>query len=67
MYMLIFGWLRVANILNNPFGNDELYDINLLAILDFNIWKSSITLEHQENAVECKFLVKYKETKISIE
>ena len=67
MYMLIFGWLKVANILNNPYGNDELYDISLSAILDFNIWKSSITLENQENAVECKFLVKYKETKISIE
>jgi len=67
MYMLIFGWLRVANILNNPWGKDELYDINLSAILDFNIWKSSITLEDQEKAVACKFLVKYKETKISIE
>ena len=67
MYMLIFGWLRVANILNNPFGNDEIFDIKLSAILDFNIWKSSITLENQENAAESKFLVKYKETKISIE
>eukprot|EP00091_Calanus_sinicus_P000147 TRINITY_DN10071_c0_g1_i1.p1 TRINITY_DN10071_c0_g1~~TRINITY_DN10071_c0_g1_i1.p1 ORF type:complete len:110 (-),score=16.07 TRINITY_DN10071_c0_g1_i1:73-402(-) len=50
MYMLIFGWLRVADILSNPFGNDKVYDINLASTLDLNIWKSSITLENQEMA-----------------
>ena len=50
MYMLIFGWLRVADILSNPFGNDKVYDINLGSTLDLNIWKSSITLENQEMA-----------------
>ena len=48
--MLIFGWLRVADILSNPFGNDKVYDINLGSTLDLNIWKSSITLENQEMA-----------------
>ena len=50
MYMLIFGWLKVADILSNPFGNDKVYDINLASTLDLNIWKSSITLENQEMA-----------------
>ena len=50
MYMLIFGWLRVADILSNPFGNDKVYDINLGSTLDLNIWKSSITIENQEMA-----------------
>ena len=48
--MLIFGWLRVADILSNPFGNDKVFDINLASTLDLNIWKSSITLENQEMA-----------------
>ena len=48
--MLIFGWLRVADILSNPFGNDKVYDINLASTLDLNIWKASITLENQEMA-----------------
>ena len=50
MYMLIFGWLKVADILSNPFGNDKVYDINLASTLDLNIWKASITLENQEMA-----------------
>ena len=51
MYMLIFGWLEVADILSNPFGNDKLYDINLASTLDLNIWKSSVTLENQERTI----------------
>ena len=50
MYMLIFGWLKVADILSNPFGNDKVYDINLASTLDLNIWKASITLDNQEMA-----------------
>ena len=57
MYMLIFGWLRVADILSNPYGNDEIYDIKLSPILDLNIWKSSLTLEHQEKALDSTFIL----------
>merc|ERR1719186_418411 len=56
MYMLIFGWLKVADILSNPFGNDKLYDINLASTLDLNIWKSSISLENQERAIHSNLL-----------
>ena len=55
MYMLIFGWLKVADILSNPFGND-IYDINLASTLDLNIWKASITLENQDRAFNSSFL-----------
>ena len=56
MYMLIFGWLRVADILSNPFGNDEVYDINLASTLDLNIWKSSLVIENQERAIHSDLL-----------
>ena len=45
---LVFSWLKVADILNNPFGNDEAFDINLSDLLDFNIWRASVMLEQQE-------------------
>ena len=50
MYLLVFGWLRVAGILLNPFGCDEVYNVNLVATLDLNIWKASKTIENQERA-----------------
>ena len=55
MYMLIFGWLKVADILSNPFGND-IYDINLASTLDLNIWKASVTLENQDKTFNSSFL-----------
>ena len=55
IYILVFGWLRVAEILNNPFGSNELYDINLFTVLDLNIWKSSLLLENQENFTDTNF------------
>ena len=54
--MLIFGWIKVADILENPFGNDEHYDLKLADICDLNIWKSSITLENQEKISHSDFL-----------
>ena len=55
IYILVFGWLRVAEILNNPFGNNALYDINLATLLDLNIWKSSLLLENQETFHDTNF------------
>merc|ERR1719427_316819 len=55
IYLLIFGWLKVADTLNNPFGFG-VYDVDLAAILDLNIWKSSVMLENQEKAVHSNFL-----------
>ena len=53
--MLVFGWLRVAEILNNPFGNNKLYDINLATVLELNIWRSSLLLENQETFLDTNF------------
>ena len=38
--------MKVANIVRNPFGLDENYDINLEEVLDHNIWKASLSLKH---------------------
>jgi len=44
--VLIYAWMKVANIVRNPFGLDENYDINLEEVLDHNIWKASLSLKH---------------------
>jgi len=49
-YMLIFGWLQVADILTNPFGSDRAYGLDLVSTLDVNIWKASLNIENQEVA-----------------
>jgi len=56
MYMLVFGWLKVADILSNPFGSDQDYDVNLASTLDLNIWKASVTIENQEKAIHSQLL-----------
>eukprot|EP00092_Neocalanus_flemingeri_P011927 GFUD01012859.1.p1 GENE.GFUD01012859.1~~GFUD01012859.1.p1 ORF type:complete len:435 (-),score=93.53 GFUD01012859.1:908-2068(-) len=55
MFLLIFGWLKVADILVDPFGND-FWDIDLVSTLDINIWKSSVTIENQEKATHPQLL-----------
>ena len=52
LMFLMFGWLKVAEILQNPFGKNELYDINLTRVLDLNIWKSSLLIESQERFLD---------------
>lgn len=39
-YIVMFGWLRAATYLQNPFGEDE-QDMNLPVFLDTEIWKAS--------------------------
>ena len=55
LMFLMFGWLKVAEILQNPFGKNELYDINLTRVLDLNIWKSSLLIESQERFLDTNF------------
>ena len=47
--IIIYTWLRVANIVRNPFGMDNFYDINLVDTLDHNIWKASLSIKQQDN------------------
>jgi len=49
--ILIYAWMKVANIVRNPFGMDNDYDINLEKMLDQNIWKASLTIKHLDKSV----------------
>merc|ERR1712079_213247 len=42
-YMLLIGWIKLAEDLQNPFGED-IYDLNLPVILDYEVWKTSYML-----------------------
>ena len=45
-YALIIGWMKVAIYLQNPFGEDVGYDIDMKEYLDVQIWKATcITTE----------------------
>jgi len=49
--MLIYAWMQVANIVRNPFGTDDNYDIDLGEMLDHNIWKASLSIKHMDNPI----------------
>jgi len=49
--ILIYAWMKVANIVRNPFGLDENYDINLEEMLDHNIWKASLSIRHLDKPI----------------
>ena len=43
-YALIIAWKKVAIYLQNPFGEDIGYDIDLISYLDVEIWKAASML-----------------------
>ena len=45
--MLILSWLQAADKLNNPFGEDRGYDVELDEILDHSLLKSSKILKQE--------------------
>merc|ERR1712150_357629 len=47
-YILLFGWLKTAKDLQNPFGTDR-DDVDLHVFLDRNIWQASIMLIDNDN------------------
>ena len=49
--MLLYAWMRVADIVRNPFGLDQHYDINLESELDQNIWRASVSLKHLDRPI----------------
>jgi len=49
--ILIYAWMKVANIVRNPFGLDDNYDINLEEMLDHNIWKASVSIKHMDHPI----------------
>jgi len=44
---ILLGWLYMADILENPYGTHPKYDIDLDEELELNIWRCSVTLQHQ--------------------
>ena len=49
--IMIMSWLKVANLLRNPFGDSKYFDIDLNEILDHNIWKASVSIKQMENPI----------------
>lgn len=47
-YALIIAWMKVAIYLQNPFGGDEGYDIDMVSYLDVEIWKSACMLTQSD-------------------
>jgi len=49
--VLVYGWMSVAKILRNPFGTDKHYDLDLVGMLEYNIWKASVSIKNIDSAL----------------
>ena len=47
-YALINAWMKVAIYLQNPFGEDIGYDIDLVSYLDVEIWKAAAMITQSD-------------------
>ena len=57
-YPMLFGWLKAAEMIRNPFGNSKLrnnrpwnnrnqFNLNMFDVLEVEIWKASKCVETQ--------------------
>ena len=55
-YAMIFGWLKAAEIIRNPFGNPMFaawnhkddFCLDMFDEIEFEIWKATKSLENQD-------------------
>ena len=47
-FLLIITWVQAADELKNPFRTNPGYDVDLVAKLHVNLWKSSLMLQNQQ-------------------
>ena len=47
-FLLIITWVQAADELKNPFRTNPGYDVDLVAKLHINLWKSSLMLQNQQ-------------------
>ena len=47
-FLLIITWAQAADELKNPFRTTPGYDVDLVAKLHVNLWKSSLMLQNQQ-------------------
>jgi len=45
--IVLIGCISMTDILDNPFGFNKDYDINLKEMLELNIWRCSMTIQEQ--------------------
>lgn len=62
-FLLIITWVQAADELKNPFRTNPGYDVDLVAKLHINLWKSSLMLQNQQemlhNNKEVRFEIDY--------
>jgi hypothetical protein len=45
IFVILFAWLKMAQVCNSPFDGDSVYDVNVENELDQSIWAASAALE----------------------
>ena len=45
--VVLLAWLKMAEIMANPYGSNEQYDLNLENELELNIWRCSMAIQSQ--------------------
>ena len=49
VFIILFAWLKMAEICKSPFDGDMNFDFDLADELDKNIWAASVALESIDN------------------
>ena len=45
--VVLLAWLSMAEIMANPYGSNNRYDLDLSAELELNIWRCSMAIQSQ--------------------
>ena len=53
--IVLFAWLRMAEICSSPFDGDSLYDLDMKKAMDIQIFNASLALYNAKN----KWVIKY--------
>ena len=44
VYMVLYAWLKLADIVRSPFEGDKYYDIDIIGRIDSELFEASVAL-----------------------
>ena len=48
--MVLLAWLAMADIMDNPYGFNKFYDLQMTDKLELNIWRCSLAIQNQSTS-----------------
>ena len=47
--LTLLAWLAMADIMDNPYGENKYYDLQMTDELEMNIWRCSLAIQNQSS------------------